>query len=58
MGRPKAWIDRPPETSDHACYRDGLAAPLREAVDKEIYGQVANLLNLQVDLLSFDTTST
>ena len=27
-------------------------------MEKEIYGQVANLLNLEVDLLFFDTTST
>jgi hypothetical protein len=31
---------------------------VRAAVEKEIYGQVANLLNLEVDLLFFDTTST
>jgi len=28
------------------------------AVEKEIYGQIAHLLNLEVDLLFFDTTST
>ena len=31
---------------------------VRAAVEKEVYGQVANLLNLEVDLLFFDTTST
>jgi transposase len=31
---------------------------VRGAVEKEIFGQVANLLNLEVDLLFFDTTST
>jgi Transposase DDE domain len=58
VGR-KAWIDRLPETSDDACYRamDWLHQ-VRAAVEKEIYGQVANLLNLEVDLLFFDTTST
>jgi DDE family transposase len=58
VGR-KAWIDRLPETSDDACYRamDWLHQ-VRGAVEKEIYGQVANLLNLEVDLLFFDTTST
>jgi Transposase DDE domain len=58
VGR-KAWIDGLPETSDDACYRamDWLHQ-VRAAVEKEIYGQVANLLNLEVDLLFFDTTST
>jgi Transposase DDE domain len=55
----RAWIDRLPETSDDACYRamDWLHQ-VRGAVEKEIYSQVANLLNLEVDLLFFDTTST
>src|SRR5947207_8662697 len=58
VGR-KAWIERLPETSDDACYRamDWLHQ-VRGAVEKEIYCQVANLLNLEVDLLFFDTTST
>jgi hypothetical protein len=58
VGR-RAWIDRLPETSDDACYRamDWLHQ-VCGAVEKEIYGQVANLLNLEVDLLFFDTTST
>jgi transposase len=58
VGR-KAWIDRLPETSDDACYRamDWLHQ-VRAAVEKEIFHQVANLLNLEVDLLFFDTTST
>jgi len=58
VGR-KAHIDRLAETTDDACYRamDWLHQ-VREAVEKEIFGQVANLLNLEVDLLFFDTTST
>jgi hypothetical protein len=58
VGR-KAWIDRLPETSDDACYRamDWLHQ-VRGAVEKEIYCQVANLLNLEAGLLFFDTTST
>ena len=58
VGR-KAWIDRLPETTDDACYRamDWLHQ-VQDAVEKEIFGQVANLLNLEVDLLFFDTTST
>ncbi len=55
----KAWIDGLPETTDDACYRamDWLYQA-RDAVQKEIFGQVASLLNLEVDLLFFDTTST
>ncbi len=58
VGR-RAWIDRLPETSDDACYRamDWLHQ-VKDAVEREIYAQVANLLNLEVDLLFFDTTST
>jgi Transposase DDE domain len=58
VGR-KAWIQGLPQTTDDACYRamDWLHQ-VRGAVEKEIYGQVANLLNLEVDLLFFDTTST
>ena len=58
VGR-KAWIDGLPETSDDACYRamDWLHQ-VKDAVEQEIYCQVANLLNLEVDLLFFDTTST
>jgi len=58
VGR-KAWIDGLPETSDDACYRamDWLHQ-VKDAVEREIFGQVANLLNLEVDLLFFDTTST
>ncbi len=58
VGR-KAWIDGLPETSDDACYRamDWLHQ-VKDAVEKEIFHRVANLLNLEVDLLFFDTTST
>jgi len=31
---------------------------VKDALEKEVFGQVANLLNLEVDLLFFDTTST
>ncbi|MGH3950443.1 MAG: IS1634 family transposase [Pseudonocardiaceae bacterium] len=48
-----------PETTDDACYRamDWLlqAEPV---LTKEVYASVADLLNLEVDLLFFDTTST
>jgi hypothetical protein len=55
----KAWVGGLPETSDDACYRamDWLHQ-VEEPVEQEIFGQVANLLNLEVDLLFFDTTST
>jgi DDE family transposase len=58
VGR-KAWIGGLPETTDDACYRamDWLHQ-VKDAVEREIFGQVANLLNLEVDLLFFDTTST
>ena len=48
-----------PGTSDDACYRamDWLHE-IRGEIEKEIYYQVADLLNLEVDLLFFDTTST
>ena len=58
VGR-RAWIGGLPETSDDACYRamDWLHQ-VKDPVEREVFGQVANLLNLEVDLLFFDTTST
>jgi hypothetical protein len=58
VGR-KAWIDGLPQITDDACYRamDWLHQ-VKDAVEREIFGQVANLLNLEVDLLFFDTAST
>jgi hypothetical protein len=55
----KAWIDGLPQTTDDACYRamDWLHQ-VRGAVEKEIYSQVANLLNLEAGLLFSGTTST
>jgi hypothetical protein len=52
-------IDRLEHTSDDACYRamDWLLE-IQAALEREVFGQVANLLNLEVDLLFFDTTST
>ena len=46
-------------TSDDACYRamDWLLE-IHTALEREVFGQVANLLNLEVDVLFFDTTST
>jgi Transposase DDE domain len=47
------------EVSDDACYRamDWLH-DVRGELEKQVYFQVADLLNLQVDLIFFDTTST
>jgi hypothetical protein len=52
-------IDGLPETTDDACYRamDWLNDVAPE-LEQQVFGQVANLLNLEVDLLFFDTTST
>jgi Transposase DDE domain len=52
-------IDGLPETSDDVCYRamDWLH-DVGEHVERAVFHQVANLLNLEVDLLFFDTTST
>ncbi len=52
-------IDGLPTTSDDACYRamDWLLE-IQAALEREVFHQVANLLNLEVDLLFFDTTST
>jgi hypothetical protein len=46
-------------TSDDACYRamDWLLE-IQPALEREVFHQVANLLDLEVDLLFFDTTST
>jgi hypothetical protein len=48
-----------PTTSDDACYRamDALT-DIQTRLAEEVYHQVADLLNLEVDLLFFDTTST
>jgi hypothetical protein len=52
-------IDGLAQTSDDACYRamDWLIE-IKDALEQEVFHQVANLLNLEVDLLFFDTTST
>jgi len=52
-------IDGLEQTSDDACYRamDWLLE-IHDTLEQEVFHQVANLLNLEVDLLFFDTTST
>ena len=48
-----------PATTDDACYRamDWLLE-ISDTLEKKVFDQVADLLNLEVDLLFFDTTST
>jgi hypothetical protein len=48
-----------PATSDDACYRamDWLLE-IKEQLEEKVFDQLADLLNLEVDLLFFDTTST
>ena len=52
-------IDGLGEVTDDACYRamDWLHQ-VRSELEKQVYFSVADLLNLEVDLLFFDTTST
>jgi hypothetical protein len=54
-----AYIDRLPATTDDACYRamDWLHQA-RGPLEKQVFSQIAAALNLEVDLLFFDTTST
>jgi Transposase DDE domain len=48
-----------PSTSDDACYRamDWLTE-IKDDLERKVFDNLANLLNLEVDLLFFDTTST
>jgi hypothetical protein len=52
-------IDGLAATTDDACYRamDWLLE-IKPSLEQAVFHQVANLLNLEVDLLFFDTTST
>jgi hypothetical protein len=54
----RAFIDGLPEVSDDACYRamDFLHAALPE-LQERVFFKVASLLDLEVDLLFFDTSS-
>jgi Transposase DDE domain len=48
-----------PTITDDALYRSmDFLLEIAPALEKEVFSQVANLLNLEVDLLFFDTTST
>ncbi|HVA18784.1 MAG TPA: IS1634 family transposase [Solirubrobacteraceae bacterium] len=57
--RERAFIERLAEVSDDECYRamDFLHAAL-PALQERVFFAVASLLDLEVDLLFFDTTST
>jgi Transposase DDE domain len=52
-------VDGLPDINDDACYRamDWLHE-VTDDLEKRVFDEVANLLNLEVDLLFFDTTST
>jgi hypothetical protein len=48
-----------PVTRDDACYRAmGWLLGIRAELERKVFGNLADLLNLEVDLLFFDTTST
>ena len=55
----RAWIDGLGELDEDACYRamDWLLE-IEDELAEQVYFQTADLLNLEVDLLFFDTTST
>ena len=55
----RAWIDGLEELDEDACYRamDWLLE-VEDELAEQVYFQTADLLNLEVDLLFFDTTST
>jgi hypothetical protein len=52
-------IDALPTADDDACYRAmDVLVEIEKTLAEQVYHQVAHLLNLEVDLLFFDTTST
>ncbi len=55
----RAWIEGLGELDEDACYRamDWLLE-VHDELAEQVYFQTADLLNLEVDLLFFDTTST
>jgi len=55
----RAWIDGLSELSEDTCYRamDWLLE-VEDELAEQVYFQIADLLNFEVDLLFFDTTST
>jgi hypothetical protein len=57
--RERAFIEGLPEVTDDECYRamDFLHAALAE-LQERVFFTVASILDLEIDLLLFDTTST
>src|SRR5216684_531810 len=48
-----------PATSDDACYRAmGWLLEIKDQLERKVFDNLAGLLNLEVDLLFFDTAST
>lgn len=59
MGRRRCLYSRPShDRCSHSLQSDGLSFEISKWLEKEIYWAVADLLNLEVDLIFFDTTST
>jgi len=55
----RAWIQGLPELDEDACYRSmDWLLEVEDDLAEQVYFQTADLLNLEVDLLFFDTTST
>src|SRR5664279_5526386 len=55
----RAWIQGLPELDEDACYRSmDWLLEVRDELCEAVYFATADLLNLEVDLLFFDTTST
>src|SRR6266567_1320833 len=54
-----AHVDQLPAATDDACYRAmGWLLDVKDALEKAVFTRVAGLLDLEADLLFFDTTST
>jgi hypothetical protein len=55
----RAWIQGLPELDEDSCYRSmDWLLEIEEELAEQVYFETADLLNLEVDLLFFDTTST
>jgi hypothetical protein len=55
----RAWIQDLPELDEDSCYRSmDWLLEVQEQLAEAVYFATADLLNLEVDLLFFDTTST
>ncbi len=55
----QVWIEELPEVEVHQLYRAmDFLLEAHDAIQREVYWTVANLLNLEVDVLFLDTTST